>query len=294
MKSVNEITACNCKQIVLSVQPNTDKAQVVLVWKDGTKYRISDDECGKPKLVELKEEISNHLKDEIRGIAEDYIHEEEIDEFLERVTETTTAKANDAPAYMPKGFEYLDGAIKSKDYRIADEEGNVFTWVPGRTLKDGTPVKGFFVSTYEISRGNDGTPKSVDGEKPWVEISQVEARIQAEKLGGRLLDNPEWDAICEECAETIGESKVYEDSTDIGNYCNSASSPHSLEKTGKHVICGISNLAGNCWTWTDEHVGVEGVIRGGSCYNLGNQWPMAGRSSYCYYSSDNIGFRIVL
>ena len=133
MKSVNEVTACNCEQIVLSVQQNghctvkkvsntetevgitaietvlsdyvgkkkvekiaktiaevfdassnADKAEVVLVWKDGTKYCISDDESGKPKLVELKEETSNHLKDEIRGIAEDYI-----DEFLERVTTET-------------------------------------------------------------------------------------------------------------------------------------------------------------------------------------------------------------
>ena len=71
---------------VVDDSSNADKAEVVLVWKDGTKYCISDDESGKPKLVELKEETSNHLKDEIRGIAEDYIDEEEIDEFLERLS----------------------------------------------------------------------------------------------------------------------------------------------------------------------------------------------------------------
>lgn len=346
MKSVNEVTACNCKQILLSVQQNgdctakvsstetkvsvtaietvlsdyvgkkkvekiakaiaevvdtsdnADNVQITLLWKDGTKYCISDDESGKPKLVELKEEISN-LKDEFRSIAEDYIDEEEIEEFLERATEaiTRTVKANDTPAYMPEGFEYFDGAIESNDYRIADEEGNVFTWVTERTLKDGEYVKGFFVSTYEISKGANGAPKSIEGAKPWVNINKIEAIEQAKKLGGRLLDGPEWDSICERCSEVVGDYKVYKDSTEIGNYCNIASSTLSLEKTGKHVICGISNLAGNCWTWTNETANNEmmAVLRGGSYYDEGNCNPMTSRGNFDPYDRDsNIGFRIVL
>lgn len=346
MKSVNEVNACNCEQIMVSVQwngdctakkvssaetkvsitaietvlsdyvvkkkvekiakaiaevvdtsSNADNVQITLVWKDGTKYCISDDESGKPKLVELKEETSN-LKDEIRGIAKDYIDEDEIDEFLGKATEaiTTTVKANDTPAYMPEGFKYLDGSIESLDYRIVDEQGNVFTWVSERTLKDGRLVKGFWVSSYEISKGADGTPKSVEGEMPWVNITRTEAVEQAKKFGGRLFDDPEWDAICEEYAETIGEFKVYRDSTDIGNYYNSVGSTQELEKTGKHVICGISNMAGNCWTWTNATIdNKEAVIRGGSCNLSGNDYPMASR--YNCYPCDRaqyIGFRIVL
>lgn len=344
MKSVEMMNACNCEQIMLSVQPNGDctakkvsntetkvcitaietvlsdyvgkkkvekiakaiaevvdnysnaDVPITLVWKNGTKYCISDDESGQPKLVELKEETSN-LKDEIRGIAKDYIDEDEMDEFLERAAEAirTIVMAKDTPAYMPEGFKYLDGSIESKDYRIVDEQGNVFTWVPERTLKDGKTVNGFFVSTYEISKGNDGAPKSVEGKIPWVQISRSEAIEQAKKFGGRLFDDPEWDAICEECAETIGVFKVYKNSTDIGNYWNSAGSTQALEKTGKHVICGISNLAGNCWTWTNGTDGELPVIRGGSYFNNGDYYPMASRGD-CDpdYRNGNIGFRIVL
>ena len=53
-------------------------------------------------------------------------------------------KEKDAPAYMSKGFKYLDGTIKSNDYRIADEHGNVFTWVGERVLENGEYVNGFF------------------------------------------------------------------------------------------------------------------------------------------------------
>lgn len=260
---------------------------------------------------------------EIRGIAEDYIAGDEIDEFLERVTKatTTTAKADDSPVYMPNGFKYLDGAIKSKDYRIADEKGNVFTWVPRRILRNGTLVKGFFVSTYEISKGDDGAPRSVEGETPWVEIDWLEAMEQAMKFGGRLLEDSEWDAICEECAEIVGDYKVYKNSTEIGNFWNSVGSTESLEKTGKHVICGISNLAGNCWTWIHKLTNdMLAVIRGGSfdrnssLYRRGpydRNSPLYRRDSFesssgnscsmasCHkvdpnFGYYNIGFRVVL
>ncbi len=283
MKSV-KVTSCDCKKIVLSVQQNGNC----------TAKKVSNTE------TELKEKTSNHLKDEIRGIAEDYIDEEDMDEFLESLerviteTTTTTVKVNDTPVYMPKGFKYLDGAIESKNYRIIDQEGNIFTWVPERTLKYGRLVKGFFVSTYEISKGAKRTPKSIEGAMPWVNISKPKAIEQAAKLGGRLLDGQEWDAICEECAETVGEFKVYKDSAEIGNYWNSAGSTQTLETTGKHVICGISNLAGNCWTWTNETDGKLAVIRGGSYIDDGN-YPMASRfNRNRNYRNFNIGFRIVL
>ncbi len=357
MKSVNEVTACNCEQIMVSVQPNgdctakkvsnegtkvsitaikavlsdyvgkktvgelakaiaevvdassnADKAEVVLIWKDGTKYQISDDGSGKPKIVELKEETSN-LKDEIRGIVKDDIAEKYIDEFLERVTtETTTVKPEETeeteetketketkamPAYMPEGFKYLDGAIESKDYRIVDKQGNVFTWVPERTLKNGKTVAGFFLSTYEISKDAYGVPRSVEGELPWVSISWTEAREQASKFDGRLISNDQWDSICEECAETIGEIKVYENSAEIGNYLS-----YKLRKTGEYLVCGCSNLAGNCWTWTNEikdtQIGQLAVIRGGSYYHAGYDKPMAGRSHQELAGDCNIGFRIVI
>ncbi len=275
---------------VVDTYNNADNVQITLVWKDGTKYCISDDESGEPKLVELKEENSN-LKDELRSINKEYIDEEKIDEFLERAIEAiTTVKANNNPAYMPKGFEYFDGAIESKDYRISDEEGNIFTWIPEKTLENGKHVKGFFVSTYEISKGANGAPKSIEGVKPWVNITQPKAEKMAKKIGGSLISNEQWDAICAHVAEVIDDFSVYEDSAEIGNYWNGPGSTRALEKTGKHVICGVSNLAGNCWTWTNE----SDVIRGGTYCDFGYINPMASRYITTLSRSYDIGFRIVL
>lgn len=290
MKSVKEVTAHNCEQIMLSVQPNgdctasvfstetkgiaevvdtsnnADNVQIILVWKNGTKYCISDDENGIPKIVLLKEENSNHLK-------------------MERAT----------PNYMPKGFKYLDGSIESKDYRIVDEKGNVFTWVPERTFENGKHVKGFYISTYEISKGADGAPKSIEGAMPWVNITKFEAIEQAEKFGGRLVDEPEWDAICDESAKVVGEYDVYEDSTMIGNYRNRPGSTGTLEKTGKHVICGISNLAGNCYIWTNATYGTLTYVCGGAYNDNGRYHYMADRRCFNPNSKYGmLGFRIVL
>ena len=58
---------------------------------------------------------------------------------------------------------------------------------------------GFFL--FNVNSWGE-TSKSIEDAMPWVNISRPEAIEQAAKLGGRLLDGPEWAAICEECAET--------------------------------------------------------------------------------------------
>ena len=72
-----------------------------------------------------------------------------------------------------------------------------------------------------------------------------------------------------------------------------------MEKTGKHILCGCADLAGNCWTWTNETKVTErgqfAVICGG-CYALnGFAEPMASRRNYNPFNEYyGIGFRIVI
>lgn len=200
------------------------------------------------------------------------------------------------PKYIPDGFFYFDGSIASKNYRIIDGKGNKFTWIPETILSDGRVVNGFYVSTYEISEGDDFSAMSVEGKIPWVNINQDEAFKVAKEFGGNLISGEQYDAICEILASEVGNEKVYKNSTEIGNYRNSTNSHRQLEYTGGYEICGISNFAGNCWIWTTEET-KEGLValRGGSYLNRGIYRPIASRYNEKRSNShSDVGFRIVL
>ena len=303
-----ELKAGDCQPVVLHVRLNKDlvakNVQISLLWNDGTEYLISADENGKPKLSELSEfecnvvvKPTDNAENETSEKSDEADDNKVDDETSEKSDEADDNKVNDEtsekPDYMPEGFKYFDGAINTNDYRITDENGNIFTWIPETQLDYGKIVKGFFVSTYEISKGDDGNPKSVEGKMPWG-VTMVEAIEQAKKFGGRILESEEYDAICAYCAKFIGSSAVYEDSTNIGNYKNSDGT-HKLEKTGKYLVCGVSSLAGNSWTWINREVNRRGILRGGSCAQEGKKYPMGSSMSYDPNKrTSTTGFRIVL
>lgn len=215
----------------------------------------------------------------------------------------STLMAKKQPDYIPDGFTYLAGSITTHDYMIRDNAGNIFTWIPGRTV-DGTFVSGFFVSTFEISEGKKQTPKSVPNALPWTKISYNEAKSIAKKFpSGRLITNLQYDSICAMLRSEIGTQLVDKDSSTIGNYCSFYSDKQKkLTQTGNYFLFGLSNIAGNCWIYT-EFLPILNyrynnyiLARGGSYMNNGKAYPI---SSYKRILDANrgyniIGFRIVI
>lgn len=247
------------------------------------------------------------VKMQIKQILESYLHKYEIENCLNQIMDVISrsgtikfeASNTKEPDFIPKDFTYFDGAISTKNYRIINKYKDIFTWVPGRTLENGTVVNGFYVSSYEISQTtvlkdkyskDAGILQSLEGTIPLTCTPAWEFRCKRRHFHGTLISNDQYDAICEMFAEEVGYVAVYKDSTNIGNYSK------KYTKTGAHVICGISNMTGNTYTITND-TNAEGniIVRGGSYIDNGYRYPMAHTSSiepdFC---TKLHGFRMVI
>lgn len=294
------------------------------IWVDKEEYVVIGDKENSPFIVNVKELTDDKI---ISNILENLLEEDDLKTFLaemHRIKKTTLFDSKNKnsktkytniieshPTYIPNGFVQTLADYKPGIFQVADQYGNVFVWVPGRILKTGKVVKGFYISKYEISKGIKDSPMSVPNQLPWNNVTYFQAKSIAEKFGGKLITNEQYDSVCEMISEIIGEDLVYKDSKDIGyyydlslldreNFVKKSDKVNVHPKvTGGQEFCGICNLAGNCWTWTDSicmNSADEDVIsmRGGSISNLSAYNMAFDQGKSPSESSEYISFRIVL
>ena len=226
--------------------------------------------------------------------------------------------------WIPVGYLNPDGTLNGKEFserfgrrnycKNHFDEYLYHENLNGELLLQFESVKkygGFYISSYNISKSSEGRPQSLKGKMPWTNISFFEAKKIAERMENNetvkshLTFGAEYDCILawfiKSAERTIEEIK--DDSTHWGNYENTnIDSPGRKERTGVNKLFCINNIfdfAGNVDEWTQEEARKTGsriyTKRGGSCENVGFQYPVARRD--CYYGSDSYpytGFRVAL
>ena len=150
---------------------------------------------------------------------------------------------------------------------------------------------GFYISRYNISKGLDGKPHSVQSNLPWTDISFYEAkRIAAtiennEEVKSHLTFGSEYDSVLEWFIESGSKTldEIANDSTSWGNYLNAEGASTDVAETGsskKWCANNIYDFAGNVSEWTQENgKDSKRVIRGGYCLVNGHESPVAIRIS---------------
>lgn len=166
---------------------------------------------------------------------------------------------------------------------------------------------GFYISCYNISRSKTGEAKSVKGAMPWTNINWFDAMEAAKTFGdgvsvkSHLPYGAEYDSVLEWFIKSKARTtdEIASDSTQWGNFWNTKDSPGKVVKTGRckeWSTNGINDLAGNVDEWTQEkNKSSCRVIRGGGCYDNGDNYPVAYRN----FSNPNLsysftGFRAAL
>ena len=166
---------------------------------------------------------------------------------------------------------------------------------------------GFYISRYNISKSSEGKPQSVKGVMPWVNINFDDAKKVAstiednEAVKSHLTFGAEYDSVLEWFIKTEVKTltEIVEDSTEWGNHWNTENSPKKVVETGSREEWCANNIydfAGNVDEWTQEqNKSSRRVIRGGYCFNDGNNYPVAYRY-YCnpLYDYVGTGFRATL
>ena len=201
---------------------------------------------------------------------------------------------------IPEGFYFKEGEI-DEGLVIENEHGDSFVRIPPGYTSDGVYVRGFWISAYYISKGEDGQAHSISGDYPWTEISFYEAKEVAEKFGGELLTSEEYNRICMWLVQThaVSFEQMFIDGSGMGSYCN----PFKLEKNGANPNWAANNIDcfwGNVYTWTTQRSELYEhyrKIRGGTCPIHGTeicQPPSASAWAVPEKGSSTISFRIVL
>ena len=215
----------------------------------------------------------------------------------------------------------LDGEHFSEKFGRRNHMNDEFTddkfneALNGELLEQFESVKkygGFYISRYNISKSSAGKPQSVKGVMPWVNINFDDAKKVAstiednEAVKSHLTFGAEYDSVLEWFIKTEVKTlaEIAEDSTEWGNYSYIKNSLEKAVKTGSREEWCANNIydfAGNVIEWTQENEKVNfkykqllHVIRGGSYYDDGFDFPVAYRGYsyngvYC-----NVGFRAAL
>ena len=244
---------------------------------------------------------------------------------------------------IPKGFIHYYGDWYN-GFTIGQKiTGNLFTWVPVSLLKSNGTLDGqnfnekfgrrnfkneifshtlfsetiaveqiasikkyggFYVSTFNVSNGENGKPASVKGRKPLIlnfENAAAVARlmIKTENVSSHILYGAEYDTILEWLIESGAQTKeaVVEDSSEWGNY-HKEGWINEVNPTGLldiYQTAGIYDLAGNTEEWTNEKFEGYPVVRGGNAYELGSDFPAAYRDyALDHYLKNDVGFHVGL
>jgi hypothetical protein len=198
---------------------------------------------------------------------------------------------------IPTGFHWVEGDV-ANGCVIQNGLGDELLRIPlGYTAK-GLFVRGFWLSRYEVSKGDNGEPRSIPGKYPWTNISYQDAEIATEKIGASLITGEEYDRIPIWLLSTnsIGYSELFHDGNGLGNF----SEPFKVAKTGSNpnwMINRLDSFWGNCYTWTTEHSELYDhhmVVRGGhGSYNGLKNTPICRRAFSPTLEKDDISFRFV-
>lgn len=201
---------------------------------------------------------------------------------------------------IPEGFCYKEGTVDS-GFIIENSTGDQYVLVPAGYTTEGMYVRDFWISRFEISKGDENVPRSVMGANPWVNINFYDARTVAESVGGSLISSEEYSRICMWLVQTQASDfeSVYVNGKNNGNY----SSTRKLTKTGSNSDWQhnhIYDFFGNGYIWTTEKSELyhhHHIIRSGHSCNDKNAtcYPPANRTwAKPEEYSDITTFRIVL
>ncbi len=201
---------------------------------------------------------------------------------------------------IPDGFSFKEGEVND-GLIIESDVGSQYLRIPAGYTSDGFYVRGFWLSRYEISLGNDGNPLSVAGEYPLTNVNYFDAKALAEKVNGFIPSKEEYNRVCMWLVQTNGATfeQVFVTGNGKGNY----SQPFKLVKTGSNplwMVNRLDNFFGNCSIWTTERSELYDhyrIIRGGhgSYHNTGDNHPASHRAwANPEESFSDNGLRIVI
>ena len=213
------------------------------------------------------------------------------------VTESETTKKEAQEMY--KSVEKNGGFYIGRYEAGKDDNGNVIiqkgktvynnvTWSRNGQMNE---------ESTEIAEGVDGTK---DGT---IELARnFDTENSYTTVTSTLCYGVQWDAALSWINPDY--TGFVKNSTGKGNYNEDENTnpwKGNIAQTGvseEYKIKNIYDMAGNAWEWTMEayHNNCR-VFRGGSCYNLGLNFPASMRNennSYPYYNNFDIGFRITL
>lgn len=209
-------------------------------------------------------------------------------------------KSNRIDVTIPEGFYYKEGTIDN-GYVIEDSDENQYVLIPSGYNTEGIFVKAFWISRFEISKGNENVPRSVSGKMPWTNINFYKACEVADSIDGGLISGEEYNRICMWLVQTNAAKfeSVYIDGRSNGNYFNKK----QLTVTGsnpKWQHNHIFDFFGNGYIWTMERSELyhrNRIIRGGQSLNPNTRhcYPASNRAwKEPEKSSSFITFRIKL
>ncbi|MFA7142092.1 MAG: SUMF1/EgtB/PvdO family nonheme iron enzyme [Candidatus Paceibacterota bacterium] len=140
------------------------------------------------------------------------------------------------------------------------------------------------------------TAVSVPEGKPWVKISQKQAKVKCEEIGAHLITNAEWMAIARDI-ETVDSNKT-SGVLSRGRSSSGSSAPATSEEgsgaTKRNFTLSngevIWDIAGNVWEWVDfvipTQAGIEGTNASYTEIRTGINWAT---STNPYISYDEVG-----
>lgn len=201
---------------------------------------------------------------------------------------------------IPEGYNFKEGKVE-EGLVIQNEKRDSFVRIPAGYTSDGLYVRGFWVSSYIISKGNDGEACSVSGKYPWTDISFYEAQDVAKKFGGDLLSQEEYNRICMWLVQTHAATfeQVFIDGKGMGDYSYSITSKKNGENP-KWTVNNIDCFWGNAYIWTTQRSELYEhyrVVRGGISKIFGTEVcsPPAFKAwAVPEKGNPKISFRIVL
>ncbi|MBR3249363.1 MAG: hypothetical protein IKF83_01530 [Clostridia bacterium] len=232
------------------------------------------------------------------------------------LTITNHSSENYANPPVPEGYEHIYGEWNNGFVIERKSDGSQFVWVPVSTLynKDRkieiesiNKYGGFYISRFNISKGLDEKPQSVQGKLPWTSITYNQAKKlaesmeQSENVESHLTFDEEYDMVLKWfiSSRAVSYAEIYKDSSGLGNYINSINGTKELAKTGSSEEWCINNIydfIGNVREWTRYWMFGGAAIRGGDFTDYGSRNSAADRfgGSFGYSSYVGVGFRVVL
>ena len=185
---------------------------------------------------------------------------------------------------IPNGFSFKEGEVDD-GLVIESDVGSQYLRIPAGYTSDGLYVRGFWLSRYEISLGNDDEPLSIADRYPITNVSFYESEKLAKKVvNGCIPSKEEYNRICMWLVQT--KAATFEEVFVTGNGKGNYSDPFVLAKTGSNplwMLNRLDNFFGNCSIWTTERSELydhHRIIRGGhgSYFNTGDNHPASYRA----------------